>query len=141
MAIITSAEEFVRLRSSQDPKEYHLAAWGEATDEVWLEVIKKYPDYVQWVAHNKSISLNIVRLLSTHPDWRVRSSIAEKRKTPPDVLRALAKDEDDSVRMRVVYNAKTPQEILEFLLNDPWENIREKAQQRLTKMNTPGEEG
>jgi hypothetical protein len=137
MTMITSAEEFVRLRSSQDPEEYRLAAWGEATDEIWLEVIENFPDYAEWVAHNKSISLNIVKVLATHPDWRVRSRIAEKRKTPPDILWELAKDANETVRSCVVNNAKTPQEIVEFLLDDSWETIKERAQQRLTKINTP----
>lgn len=64
MSKISSAEEFVRLRSSQEPEEYHLAAWAEAT------------------------------------------------------------------------NAKTPQEILVFLIDDPWENVREKARQRLDKIDS-----
>jgi hypothetical protein len=117
---ISSAEEFVRLRSSEILEEYVSAAWAKASDEVWLEVIQKYPDYVHWVAHNKSISLEIIRILATHPDDDVRSFIARKRKTPPDVLWMLAKDQDDSVRAGVVCNAKTPKEILEFLLNDSW---------------------
>jgi hypothetical protein len=107
------------------------AAWAKASDEVWLEVIQKYPDYVRWVAHNKSISLEIIRILAVHPDDNVRFSIAAKRKTPPEILWLLAKDQDDSVRQRVVNNAKTPTEILEFLLNDSWEDIRERARQRL----------
>jgi hypothetical protein len=136
---ISSAEEFVRLRSSDIPEEYHLASWGEASDEVWLEVIQKYPDYVRWVAHNKSISLEIIRILAAHPDDGVRSFIAAKRKTPTDVLWMLAQDKVDSVRARVAYNAKTPKEILEFLLNDPWEEIRTSVQRRLEaiQLKTP----
>jgi hypothetical protein len=128
---ISSAEEFVRLRSNKILEEYASAAWAKASDDVWLEVIQKYPEYARWVAHNKSISLEIIRVLAVHPDDGVRSFIAAKRKTPPAVLWMLAKDKVDSVRARVVNNAKTSKEILEFLLNDPWENIRERAQQRL----------
>jgi hypothetical protein len=128
---ISSAEEFVRLRSSEIPEEYKLASSGSTSDEVWLEVIQKFPDYTRWVAHNKSISLEIIRILATHPDDDVRWFIAAKRKSPPDVLWMLAKDQVDSVRKRVAYNAKTPKEILEFLLNDSWEDIRERARQRL----------
>jgi hypothetical protein len=128
---ISSAEEFVRLRSSDIPEEYHLASWGEASDEVWLEVIQKYPECARWVAHNKSISLEIIRILAIHPDDDVRSFIAAKRKSPTDVLWMLAQDKVDSVRARVAYNAKTPKEILEFLLNDPWEEIRTSVQRRL----------
>jgi hypothetical protein len=133
---ISSAEEFVRLSSSEIPEEYNLASWGSASDEVWLEMIQKFPDYTRWVAFNKSISLEIIRILATHPDDDVRWFIAAKRKSPPDVLWMLAKDQFDSVRQRVAYNAKTPKEILEFLLNDPWEDIRERVQKRLEELKT-----
>jgi hypothetical protein len=131
---ISSAEEFVRLRSSEIPEEYHLASWGEASDEVWLEIIQKYPYYARWVAHNKSISLEIIRVLAVHPDDSVRFFVAAKRKSPPDILWLLAKDKVDSVRARVAFNAKTPKDILEFLLDDPWENIREGVSRRLEKI-------
>jgi hypothetical protein len=132
---ISSAEEFVRLSSSEIPEEYNLASSGSASDEVWLEVIQKFPDYTRRVAFNKSISLEIIQILAVHPDDGVRSFIAAKRKSPPDVLWMLAKDQVDSVRHRVVNNAKTPKEILEFLLNDSWEDIRERAQKRLEAIN------
>jgi hypothetical protein len=132
--IMASAEEFIRLRSSQNAEEYLSAAHGKASDEVWLEVIKQYPEYARWVAHNKTISVEIIRVLATNPDENVRFQIAAKRKTPPDVLWTLAKDENDSVRNRVVHNAKTPKEILEFLLNDSWREIQEAAQRRLAEM-------
>ena len=132
---IASAEEFVRLRASEIPEEYLSAAWGEASDEIWLEVIDKHPDYARWVAHNKSISLEVIRVLAAHPDDAVRSLIAAKRKSPTDVLWLLTKDPVESVRASVAYNAKTPKEILEFLLDDAWENIRKRAQQRLEEIN------
>ena len=128
---IASAEEFVRLRASEIPEEYRSAAWGEASNEVWLEVIDKYPDHARWVAHNKSISLEVIRVLAAHPDDAVRSLIAAKRKSPTDVLWLLAKDRADSVRARVAFNAKTPRDILEFLLNDPWEDVQRAVQRRL----------
>ncbi|MEW9697562.1 hypothetical protein [Paenibacillus sp. SI8] len=42
--MINSAEEFVRLRISETMDDYLKAAWDDAPFEVWLEVIKKYPD-------------------------------------------------------------------------------------------------
>ncbi len=132
--MINSAEEFVRLRFSPIPEEYALAASGKASNEVWLEVIERYPEYAQWVAHNKSIPLDIIRVLALHPDDNVRLHIAAKRKSPADVLWVLARDKNDSVRNRVVHHPKTPKEILEFLLHDPWGDVRELAQRRLEKM-------
>ena len=42
--MINSAEEFVRLRSSELPEEYWRAAHEEVPDAVWLDVIARFPD-------------------------------------------------------------------------------------------------
>ena len=55
--MMESASEFVRLRTSENPVEYHRAAHDVASDEVWAEVITSYPEMAEWVAHNKTISL------------------------------------------------------------------------------------
>ena len=52
---ITSAEEFVRLRTSEDPDEYLVSDNGAASDEVWLDVIARYPEMKEWVVHNKTV--------------------------------------------------------------------------------------
>jgi hypothetical protein len=43
--MITTAEEFVRLRSSELPEAYERAAHEEASVQTWNEVIENYPDY------------------------------------------------------------------------------------------------
>jgi hypothetical protein len=78
MPIIESAEDFVRLQSSKISEDYLLASSGEASNEVWLDVVTRFPDYTRWVAHNKSISVDIIRLLASHKDDSVRSFIAAK---------------------------------------------------------------
>jgi hypothetical protein len=42
--VIQSAEEFVALRTSSDPKEYWRAAHEPTDDEVWFDVIDRFPD-------------------------------------------------------------------------------------------------
>ncbi|MGO4249462.1 hypothetical protein AB4Y87_19790 [Paenarthrobacter sp. RAF54_2] len=79
--MIQSAAEFVRLRSSEDPAEYHRAAHEEADVSVWLDVIDKYPDMRFWVAHNKTVPLEILELLASDPDVRVRSFVATKERS------------------------------------------------------------
>jgi hypothetical protein len=128
--MITSAEEFVALRTSDDSDEYTRAAWEDAPTHVWLEVIEKHPDMRAWVAHNKSIPESIIRILAVDSEWRVRITIARKRKTPPDILETLAKDSDESIRHAVAFNRKTPAWILEMVLNDEWINVRETAKER-----------
>ncbi len=133
--MITSAQEFVRLRSSEIKAEYLRAAHEAADIQVWLEVIKKHPEFQEWVAHNKSIPNEIIELLSESTDPRVRSVIADKRKTPAHVLEKLSRDTDAGVRLRVAYNAKVPNEILVSLLDDPWERVVETAQEKLSQRN------
>ena len=77
--MIDSADEFVRLRRSDDPAEYGRAARDEASTETWLEVIDRYPDMRFWVAQNKTVPLEVLEILRQDPDERVRSMVLHKR--------------------------------------------------------------
>lgn len=104
--MISSAEHFVCLRESLDPVEYNQAARDSSTDEVWFDVISKFPDMTYWVAVNKTISENVIRFLSKNNDDRVRCAIAMKRKTPIDVLFDLMSDHSDLVKTAAYKNPK-----------------------------------
>jgi hypothetical protein len=134
--MIKSAEEFVFLRSSEEIDLYQRAANEPATEEIWLEVIEKYPDMRTWVAHNKTLPLSILEILSRDEDPSVRHMVAMKRKLGQDIsiLKRLAQDPDDTVRMRIALNPKTPHIILEQLLNDKWSRVVEEAQNRLNEI-------
>lgn len=132
--MIESAEEFVRLRTSDNPNEYHRAAWEEANDAVWLDVIKRFPEMIEWVAHNKTISEEIIRILAIGSSRRVLEILARKARTPTDLLFKLAQHEDETIRMSVARNKKVPKEILESLLGDEWEEIPKFVRQKLEKM-------
>jgi hypothetical protein len=129
--VISSAEEFVKLRDSEDPTEYQRAANEEAPDEVWLDVIRNHPEMRVWVVHNKTVPLAVLDLLSRDTDAEVRSAVATKRKLTRSLRALLARDEDASVRVRVVYNAKCEPEILHLLATDPEIFVREAARKRL----------
>jgi hypothetical protein len=62
----------------------------------------------------------------------VRSTIANKGKTPAYVLKKLTRDTDESLRLRVAYNPKVSKEILVLLLEDPWERVVETLPERLS---------
>ena len=100
--MLKSAEEFRRLRVSTDPAEYRRAGHESAPLEVWLEVIRRYPDLRAWVAHNKTVPVEILAILSDDPDPHVRSFVAMKQKLPEDLQLKLARDPDDGVRDRLV---------------------------------------
>ncbi|XAS74012.1 HEAT repeat domain-containing protein [Micrococcaceae bacterium Sec5.1] len=131
--MIQSAAEFVRLRSSEDPAEYHRAAHEEADVSVWLDVIDKYPDMRFWVAHNKTVPLEILELLASDPDVRVRSFVATKRKINIDLLQKLALDEDDTVRAAVTRHRRATTELIESLLDDESWFVRDAANEALAK--------
>lgn len=77
--VIESAEEFVRLRISDDPAEYNRAAHDEASESTWREVIERFPDMRFWVAQNKTVPLSVLEILRQDPDDKVRHMVTSKR--------------------------------------------------------------
>lgn len=116
--MINSAAEFLALRTSDDPADQRRAGHEAADVAVWLDVIEKYPAMREWVAYNKTVPLEVLELLASDPDERVRWSVAVKRKIDDDLLRKLALDEDENVRARVARHHHASTELLESLLND-----------------------
>ena len=133
VVVIMSAEEFVALRTSDDREQYTRAARDFAPDEVWLEVIEKYPDMKADVAQNKSVPHSILKILADDPDPAVRWWVAAKRKTDPAILAKLAKDANESVRHRVACNVKTPTWLLQELVNDEWDFVAEGARNQIAE--------
>lgn len=120
--MINSAEEFVALRSSDAKSEYDRAAQDEASAEVWNEVIERYPEYRKWVAHNKTVPVEILAKLVEY-DAGVRVFVAMKRRLPGDLFERLSKDPEATVRQTIAANAKTPIEILRNLAMDEDEDV------------------
>lgn len=76
--MIGSAEEFRRLRESEKPDEYGRATHDEAPVEVWLEVIRRWPDMRFWVAQNKTVPVPVLEVLVNDPDEKVRDMVLRK---------------------------------------------------------------
>jgi hypothetical protein len=132
--MIQDADEFVALRTSDVPEEYHRAAHEPATEEVWLDVIERYPEMRWWVAQNKTVPMSILELLSTDPDVRVREMVAAKRKLTRELMERLVRDPEDSVRLRIAYNRSTPLDLVRGLLSDPVPFVVEQVKSRLEWM-------
>lgn len=130
---IENDDDFVKLRTSEDPVDYNRAAYASAPESVWLEVIERYPEMRFWVAQNKTVPLRILELLVEDPDDNVRFMVANKRKATPDILAKLARDKHESVRAAVASNRSTPRWLLEELVNDPWEGVVEIVRERLNE--------
>jgi hypothetical protein len=133
--MIQSAEEFVRLRKSDKEYEYRRAGREEASVEVWVDIISKYPEMRRWVAQNKTVPIEVLSLLANDPDERVRLMVAMKRKLSPEILELLAADDDDSVRLSVARHRRVPRAVLERFIDDPWDRIREVAEHRLEEFD------
>lgn len=131
--MIQSAEEFVRLRTSGDPQDYSRATHDEATEDVWLEVVRDYPAMREWVATNKTTPPAVLRVLAADSDPKVRMTVAMVRRAGEDILRLLATDSDSSVRRAVAFNAKAPLKVAESLATDSCENVANIAKSRLNK--------
>ena len=129
--MILSAEEFVKLRLSSDSVQYNHASQEEASEQVWFEIIDKFPDLRAWVVHNKTVPISILDFLSNDLDPEIRAVVADKRKLTPELRYKLALDKDSSVRARIAYNAKCEYEILLLLANDVEFHVREAALSRL----------
>ena len=130
--MLADADEFVRLRNSTDPGEYHRAAHDEASIDTWLEVISQHPDTRFSVAQNKTVPMEILARLARDDDSRVRSMVAMKRKLAAEILEILADDPSDAVRMSVACHRNTPRPVLESLsLHDPCPKVRRVAGDRL----------
>lgn len=129
--MITSAEEFYQLRTSENQEEYLRAVWDEASIEVWREVIRRYPDMHFWVTQNKSVPNEILEELIENPEWRVRHMIASKNKISETIQKKLAIDKEVFVRSALVRNKKIRLNVLLMLLDDEDEEIRNKAKIRI----------
>ncbi len=68
--------------------------------------------------------LRRLRLLATHPNPKIRESVASSNHTPPDLFQSLANDPDERVRACVAKNTATPGEVLGSLVIDDSERVR-----------------
>jgi hypothetical protein len=130
--MISTAEEFVTLCEEA----YGTAATEGASEEVWLDVIRRFPGYTSSVIHNNTVPLRVLELLSQSPDASIRSQVATKRKLSTELFVRLSKDLDDGVRRNIALNRKVTRNVLEFLARDKSTLVSESAQGRLAEMDS-----
>lgn len=129
--LIESVEEFVRLRASGDAADYQRIKREEAPLEVWLAIVRDYPDMRFWVAFNRTLPPEVLRVLAGDSDWRVRDKVASRRDTPSDILELLSGDAHEAVLSSVAGNPGTSSRALELLSQHPWSQIQEKSSRQL----------
>jgi hypothetical protein len=129
--VIASASQFIQLRLSPDPDQYHRAAHEEAALATWQDLISNHQEMRFWVAQNKTVPVAILEQLADDEDATVREMVAAKRKLPERLQLKLAFDADPTVRGRLAYNAKAAMSTLHVLADDRDQDIRTKALERL----------
>ncbi len=128
--MITSAQEFCRLRESSNPQEYLRAATEAAPIGVWREIISSRPDMRIWVVLNKAVPLAILEELAESPDVDVRESVARKRKVTDAIAVRLAKDKEETVRAALARNRKLSESVLRILRLDTSQLVQEALESR-----------
>lgn len=132
--MITSAEEFVNLRSSNDPQQQEQASRDSAGIDVWIDVINRFPDLKFWVVHNKTIQIELLEILVDDDDPNVRSAVARKRKINDVIFDKLAADPDEEVRYALLCNTKITKEQIKKIKADDSEWLKAKLIERFAEL-------
>ncbi|MFC1420894.1 hypothetical protein [Streptacidiphilus cavernicola] len=125
--MIESADEFVQLRLSGGNADYQRIKQEEAPLAVWLEIARDHPDMRFWMAFNRALPEEVIRLLGEDEDWRVRAKIASRR----DILEYLSGDDHDAVVSSVASNPGTPNDALVRLASHHWGQVRDRASKQI----------
>lgn len=128
--MITTAEEFIRLRESSDPREYGRAASEEAPVSVWREIMDTRHDMRFWVAQNKTVPLEILEELAGDPDPNVRDMVARKRKISEAIALKLVQDPEESIRAALARNRRLPPSAFAILQMDASPLVQEALRSR-----------
>ena len=131
--MITSADEFVRLRTSDMIEEQERATNDTADISTWTEVIDRYPDYKHWVVHNKTVPIEILEVLSLDKDAIVRQAVARKRKINDKIFLTLSQDKDENVRYALICNTNLDDYQLKQIATDDSHWLTNKLRERLTR--------
>lgn len=127
--LIKSAEEFKELWEQYEDSP-HFPIVEVESDQVWLDVLEKYPHYDYFVVQY-FVSPVVMAKLAYSQDADVRYRVASARRILPETFELLSKDKISSVRHEIAGNAKCPKEILVRLSRDSDEDVAEFAQKKL----------
>ena len=128
--MITSAEDFKRYVESELDNE-NAKVFDPAADEVWFDVLLKYPELSRDVVFNHTISVEVLERLCLCEDMHVRWEIAIKRRINRAIFKQLALDKSTIVRHRIACNPKAPEDILVQLAGDEDPIVSEAARKRI----------
>ncbi|MBT2557489.1 hypothetical protein J7E24_06805 [Hymenobacter sp. ISL-91] len=132
--MITSAEGFIRLRTSELKEEQERASHDSASTSVWVDLIDNYPEYKVWVVHNKSIPIDILETLAKDEDAEVREAVARKRKINDKIFNWLAVDTNENVKYALICNTKLPKDKKKLIDTEHSEWLKNALDEQLSKV-------
>ena len=130
---IKTAKEFIEICRDPRPDIYRRFSNDVITDEAALEVIEKYPEEIDNLSANKTLSAYVISRLYNHPDSGIRWDMVRQKNLTPDLFEKLSNDEDEAVRRILTFHPNVPIEILEKLTHDEWDECAESAKRHLAE--------
>lgn len=135
--MIDNANEWIKLRRSEEREDYWRSANEEVPLSVWKEIYEVAPDLRDFIAYNKTSPHEMLEILAKDDDSRVRYAAAARADARPELLRQLALDADEAVRGRICWNPSTPRDVLELLVATEWfEPNLERLRERLAELDS-----
>lgn len=131
--MIKDAKEFIKLRQSENRDEQERASREPADLDVWLEVIKDYPNFKSWVIHNKTIQIEILEILCSDSNPEIRACVARKRKINDVIFNKLSNDPDENVRFALMFNTKLPIDMIKKIKIDDSKWLKQNLEERVKK--------
>ena len=124
--MIQSIDEFIRCAKSDiNSKDISRGTQDQFTDEVWRDLLMNYPNYHEWIAHNRYLPEWLMWAFSTSEDKDVKRTIAWRYDIPETLLRKLSGDVDPDIRRKAAWNLSCPRDVLERLSVDKSPRVRE----------------
>lgn len=136
--MIDDANEWIRLRRSDDPEDQQRAMTEAVPVAVWAQVYERAPDLRPFIAAHREVALPMLERLADDPDATVRLAIAQRKVAPENLLRLLADDVNEQVRLAVAAHPSTGKDVLQYLSRvDGAEAVRVRATARLRALTHP----
>lgn len=136
--MIDDANEWIRLRRSDDPEDQQRAMSEAVPVAVWAQVYERAPDLRPFIAAHREVASSILERLGNDADAAVRLAVAQRNDLPEKLLRLLADDRHEQVRLAVAANPSTRKDVLQYLSRvDGAESVRLRASVRLKSLTHP----
>ncbi len=136
--MIESRGEYETLIESDLVIDQNRAVRDSALLDLWLEIVSDLPQYRHFVARNKTIPREVLRVLVEDDDREVRLTLAMRRAVGEDdeLAGVLASDLDPAIRAALAKNPKLSPHLLVLLTQDDDEWVRDCASQTLAQRQT-----